>query len=144
MEVDSTFIGGRSRLTSVGGLIEPNGAQNRPPMEVDEEEDEKKNLDANCSSIENKLELVVYTDIFTTDQHNEIKASFERSLTLVQHSFKPSDFKELREVVSRNALNMVLDKYERVDSNDSICSCVIRLTHGLPCAHEISGYKREG
>ncbi|KAK3206077.1 hypothetical protein Dsin_020123 [Dipteronia sinensis] len=77
-------------------------------------------------------------------QHNEIKASFDRSLTLVQHSFKPSNFKELRGFVSRNALNMILDDYERVDSNDSICSCVVQLTHGLPCAHEISGYKREG
>ncbi|KAK3204894.1 hypothetical protein Dsin_018940 [Dipteronia sinensis] len=77
-------------------------------------------------------------------QHNEIKASFERSLTLVQHSFKPSDFKELRGFVSRNALNMVLDEYGRVDSNDSICSCVVRLTHWLSCAHEISGHKQEG
>ncbi|KAK2656644.1 hypothetical protein Ddye_009696 [Dipteronia dyeriana] len=77
-------------------------------------------------------------------QHNEIKASFERSLILMRHSFKPSDFKELRGFVSINALNMILDKYERVDSNDFICSCVVLLTHELPSVHEISGYKREG
>ena len=24
------------------------------------------------------------------------------------------------------------------------CGCIVRRTHGTPCAHEIAGYKREG
>ena len=37
-------------------------------------------------------------------QHTEIKGSFEKSLTLVQHNFKPEIFKELRGIISRNAI----------------------------------------
>ncbi|KAH7575551.1 hypothetical protein JRO89_XS02G0142600 [Xanthoceras sorbifolium] len=80
-------------------------------------------------------------------QHTEIKASFERSLTIVQHNFKAPIFEELRGFVPINAMNMILAESERADSIDldaSACGCVLRRTHGLPCAHEIAVYKHEG
>ncbi|KAL9409227.1 hypothetical protein AB3S75_047588 [Citrus x aurantiifolia] len=80
-------------------------------------------------------------------QHTEIKASLERSSTTVQHDFKPSVFKELRGFVSRNALNMIFCESKRADYiglDPLACGCVVRHTHGIPCAHEIARYKREG
>ncbi|KAJ4716771.1 FAR1-related sequence [Melia azedarach] len=79
-------------------------------------------------------------------QHNEIKASFERSSTIVQHNFKAPIFEELRGFVSLNAMNIILSEFERADSvrrSASACGCVFRRTHGLPCAHEIAEYKHE-
>lgn len=49
--------------------------------------------------------------------------------------------------VSINATNMVLDDSKRVNSvvlDASACGCALRHTHGIPCAHEIAMYKREG
>ncbi|XP_052300876.1 PKS-NRPS hybrid synthetase cheA-like [Citrus sinensis] len=80
-------------------------------------------------------------------QHTEIKASLERSSTIVQYDFKPSVFKELRGFVSRNALNMIFCESKRADYiglDPLACGCVVRRTHGIPCAHEIARYKREG
>lgn len=79
-------------------------------------------------------------------QHTEIRASFEQSINVVEHNFKPELFKELRGLVSRKALNMILDESKRANDtgiDTSLCKCVIRSTHGLPCAHEIAEYKRD-
>ncbi|KAJ0009922.1 hypothetical protein Pint_33440 [Pistacia integerrima] len=79
-------------------------------------------------------------------QHIEIKASFERSLTIVQHNFKDPIFEDLRGSVSLNAMNIILGEFKRADSTGldaSACGCVFRRTHGLPCAHEIARYKQE-
>ncbi|XP_028111572.1 uncharacterized protein LOC114309895 [Camellia sinensis] len=79
-------------------------------------------------------------------QHTDIKASFEKSLTVVQHQFKPSQFRELRGNVSISALEYLLVKSKRANSIDidvEACGCVLRHTHGLPCAHEIADYIRQ-
>ena len=76
-------------------------------------------------------------------QHTEIKASFEKSLTCVQHSFSPKEFKELRGNVSKCALERILGETKRaqyVGIDSSACGCSVRRTHGLPCAHEIAEY----
>ena len=74
-------------------------------------------------------------------QHTEIKGSFEKSLMLVQHNFKPEIFKELRGIISRNAMNMVLKQTQiaqKIGMDKLACGCVIRSTYGLPCAYEIA------
>lgn len=79
-------------------------------------------------------------------QHIEIKASFERSLTIVQHNFKDPIFEDIRGSVSLNAMNIILGEFKRAESiglDVSACGCVFRCTHGLPCAHEIARYKQE-
>lgn len=79
-------------------------------------------------------------------RHTEIKASLERSSTIVQYDFKPSVFKELRGFVSRNALNMIFCESKQADYiglDPLACGCVVRCTHGIPCAHGITRYKRE-
>ncbi|KAH6792406.1 hypothetical protein C2S52_002883 [Perilla frutescens var. hirtella] len=79
-------------------------------------------------------------------QCTEIKASFEQSLNVVEHNFKPILFRELRGLVSRKALNMILIESERANNvgiDTNLCGCIIRKTHGLPCAHEIAEYIRD-
>ncbi len=80
-------------------------------------------------------------------QHSSVKASLEKSLLVVQHNFKPAEFKELRGFISISALNHVLAQSKRANSvgfDDSNCGCAIRRTHGIPCAHQIARYRVEG
>ncbi|XP_028077088.1 uncharacterized protein LOC114279098 [Camellia sinensis] len=79
-------------------------------------------------------------------QHTDIRASFEKSLTVVQHQFKPSQFRELRGNVSISALEYLFEESKRANSigiDVEACGCVRRHTHGLPCAHEITDYIRQ-
>ncbi|XP_028122710.1 uncharacterized protein LOC114319847 [Camellia sinensis] len=79
-------------------------------------------------------------------KHIQVKASFEKSLTTVQHQFKLSQFRELRGNVSICALEYVLAESKRANSvgiDVVACGCVLRRTHGLPCAHEIANYMRQ-
>ena len=74
-------------------------------------------------------------------QHTEIKASFETSTHMVGHVFKVTLYKRLLGIVSRYALNQIVAEYKRVHyagKNPSHCGCVMRTTHGLPCACELS------
>ncbi|KAL5184873.1 Protein FAR1-RELATED SEQUENCE 5 [Glycine soja] len=68
-----------------------------------------------------------------TLQHTQIKASFETSTHMVGHVFK----------VTLYALNEIATEYERVayaGKTPSQCGCVMRSTHGLPCACELFKY----
>ncbi|KAH1222070.1 hypothetical protein GmHk_12G035323 [Glycine max] len=76
-------------------------------------------------------------------QHTEIDTSFETSTYVVGHVFKITLFKRLLGMVSRYALNQIVAEFERVHyvgKNPSHCGCVMRTTHGLPCACELSKY----
>ncbi|KAH1238594.1 hypothetical protein GmHk_08G023228 [Glycine max] len=78
-----------------------------------------------------------------TLQHVEIKASFETSTHVVGHVFKKTLYKRLLGMVSRDALNEIAFEVERLcylGNNPSSCGCVMRSTHGLPCACELSRY----
>ncbi|XP_057488525.1 protein FAR1-RELATED SEQUENCE 2-like [Actinidia eriantha] len=79
-------------------------------------------------------------------QHADIKSSFEKSLT-IQHNLKPIEFKELWGRISASALDMILVEMKRasfVGCDVVVCGCVFRRTYGLPCAHEIADYMRDG
>ncbi|KAH1203363.1 hypothetical protein GmHk_17G049628 [Glycine max] len=68
-----------------------------------------------------------------TLQHTQIKASFETSTHVVGHV----------RMVSRYVLNEIAAEFERVHyagKNPSSCGCVMRTTHGLRCACELSRY----
>ncbi|KAL5148735.1 putative protein FAR1-RELATED SEQUENCE 10 [Glycine soja] len=78
-----------------------------------------------------------------TLQHVEIKASFETSTHVVGHVYKKTLYKRLLGMVSRDALNQIASKVDRLrylDNNLSSCGCVMRSMHGLPCACELSRY----
>ena len=61
----------------------------------------------NWTKIHNLLEL----------QHISIKALFEKSKTIiVQHNFKPSEYKELCGNIFKNALDKILAKTKRANS----------------------------
>ncbi|XP_057496891.1 uncharacterized protein LOC130781651 isoform X1 [Actinidia eriantha] len=93
-------------------------------------------FESSWTKIHNLLEL----------QHVDIKSSFEKSLT-IQHNLKPIEFKELWGRISASALDMLLVEMKRasfVGCDAFACGCVIRRTYGLPCAHEIADYMRDG
>ncbi|KAH1213377.1 Protein FAR1-RELATED SEQUENCE 6 [Glycine max] len=78
-----------------------------------------------------------------TLQHVEIKASFETSTHVVGHVHKKTLYMRLLRMVSRDALNQIASEVDRLrylDNNLSSCGCVMRSTHGLPCACEFSRY----
>jgi len=78
-----------------------------------------------------------------TLQYTEIKASFETSTHVVGHVFKKTLYKRLLGMVSRYALNQIATEFERVHyagKNPSTCGCVMRSTHDLHCACELSKY----
>ncbi|KAL5160136.1 putative protein FAR1-RELATED SEQUENCE 10 [Glycine soja] len=78
-----------------------------------------------------------------TLQHVEIKASFETSTHVVGHVYKKTLYKRLLGMVSRDALNQIASEIDRLcylGNNLSSCGCVMRSTHGLPCACELSRY----
>ncbi|KAL5123967.1 Protein FAR1-RELATED SEQUENCE 6 [Glycine soja] len=78
-----------------------------------------------------------------TLQHVEIKASFETSTHVVGHVYKKTLYKRLLRMVSRDALNQITSEVDRLrylSNNPSSCGCVMRSTHGLPCACELSRY----
>jgi len=78
-----------------------------------------------------------------TLQHTEIKSSFEKSINVVDHMHNTPLYNKLQGFVSRSALSHITDEYDRVKSvgtDSSKCCCVIRTTHGLPCACELARY----
>jgi len=78
-----------------------------------------------------------------TLQHTEIKASFETSTHVVRHVFKVTLYKKLLDMISRYVLYQIIVEYERVTyaGIDSYhYGCVMRTTHGLPCACELARY----
>lgn len=97
----------------------------------------QENFESLGINIHNLLEL----------QHTSIKASFERCKTVVQQSFKLVEFKKLRGNVSISAMERILaeTKHIGVVGVDSVaCRCILRYTHGLPYAHEIAEYSKQG
>jgi len=78
-----------------------------------------------------------------TLQHTKIRASFETSTHVVGHVFKKILYKSLLGMISRYALNQIAAEFERVHyagNNPSGCGCVMRMTHDIPCACELSKY----
>ncbi|KAH1265977.1 hypothetical protein GmHk_01G001574 [Glycine max] len=78
-----------------------------------------------------------------TLQHTQIKASFKTNTHVVEHVFKVTLYKKQLGMVSRYALNEIAAEYECVayaGKNLSRCGCVMRSTHGLPCACELFKY----
>ena len=62
---------------------------------------------------------------------------------VVGHVFKVTLYKKLLGMVSRYTLNEIVAEYECVayaGKNPSRYQCVMRTTHGLPCAYELSKY----
>ena len=77
-------------------------------------------------------------------QHNEIKASFVMSLHVLTHSFnKTLLYKGLLGMVSKYALVHIAEEFNKVQFvgfDKKKCGCVLRKTHGLPCACELARY----
>jgi len=78
-------------------------------------------------------------------QHTEINASFEKSINVVLYNLKLSQFKLLRGFVSVGALKKIVKESKKINIvgvKAQGCKCLLRKTHGLPCAHELAEYDR--
>ncbi|GMP60349.1 hypothetical protein CsSME_00023251 [Camellia sinensis var. sinensis] len=76
------------------------------------------NFECSWTKIHSLLEL----------QHVDIKASFEKSLTVIQHQLKPSHFREFRSNISIIPLDHVLTESKRADNvaiDASVCGYVV-------------------
>lgn len=80
-------------------------------------------------------------------QFTDIKASFEVSIKELQERHRVGILREVIGAISIAAIDHILKEKKRagyktldVDS----CGCVLRHTHGLPCAHELIKYEEEG
>ncbi|XP_073224785.1 protein FAR-RED IMPAIRED RESPONSE 1-like [Cicer arietinum] len=76
-------------------------------------------------------------------QHNEIIASFEKSIIQKVHRYSNKLYANLHGVVSKNAIDHIAAEYDRVKYvgiDQTECRCTIRTTHGQPCACEIARY----
>jgi len=76
-------------------------------------------------------------------QHNQIKASFEMSLNVATHSYNISLYKGLLGMGSKYALVHIAEEFNKVKFvgfDKKKCGCVLRYTHGLPCACELARY----
>ncbi|KAI3993276.1 hypothetical protein MKX01_010019 [Papaver californicum] len=105
------------------------------------------------------------------DQINQISASNEKTLNYINRKHQIPAFAELKNHVSHHALDLILFDLEQladveskehtpqhalklrqlefnqsVDASTGItsCRCRISYTHGLPCAHEVLNYIRDG
>ncbi|KAL5172730.1 hypothetical protein HKD37_16G045424 [Glycine soja] len=76
-------------------------------------------------------------------QHTDIRSSFENNIHIVGHNFNVNLYKRLCECISRYALNHIVDEFDRVKFigvNTLCCGCIVRCTHGVPCACELVRY----
>ncbi|KAI3904950.1 hypothetical protein MKW92_009920 [Papaver armeniacum] len=76
-----------------------------------------------------------------------VKAKFQQTLTFIKHEHRIDDFNGLHHHVSQYALNFIISEISRLEKSRSIaenlCGCILHKTHGLPCAHMISEYRRQ-
>ncbi|KAI3977395.1 hypothetical protein MKX01_000308 [Papaver californicum] len=80
-------------------------------------------------------------------QFTDIKASFEVSMKELQERHKVGILREVIGAISIAAMDYILKEkkrggYKELDAD--ACGCVLRRTHGLPCAHELIEYEVEG
>ncbi|OVA20944.1 hypothetical protein BVC80_8835g5 [Macleaya cordata] len=78
---------------------------------------------------------------------SEIKADFEKSLTQTKHRYQIKHLTKLRNYVSHLALDRLVDELDRIGKEGMTkadCRCVVRSTHGLPCACELVRFQAEG
>jgi len=76
-------------------------------------------------------------------QHNEIKASFERSLNLMSDSYKALSYRRLVEYISICALELLAPKLERVKKigfDTSRYGYILKQTYGVSCPCELAQY----
>lgn len=74
-------------------------------------------------------------------QITAIIASFQQSAVVTEHKFNFGLYKKLRGVVSRHCLQEIHDERKRsmdIGTDKSKCGCVIRITHGIPCACQLA------
>ncbi|KAK9102958.1 hypothetical protein Sjap_020212 [Stephania japonica] len=84
-----------------------------------------------------------------THQQNNLEASFNRSMHIVVHEFQHRMYNNIVGFVSKHAFDVISREARLVSEGGvghdfSLCGYVLRVTHGLPCAHEISIYMLDG
>ncbi|XP_038721967.1 uncharacterized protein LOC120014118 [Tripterygium wilfordii] len=100
-----------------------------------------------CSSQSDLERSMSWIHQVILSQDTAIKASIERSQTIIQHRFNIPHLRDLCGFVSIEALNLMLIEFERSKDVGQVaykCGCHLRMSYGLPCAHEQAMYVSEG
>uniref|UniRef100_A0A803PB10 OTU domain-containing protein n=1 Tax=Cannabis sativa TaxID=3483 RepID=A0A803PB10_CANSA len=80
-------------------------------------------------------------------QEDNYTWALDRLKNMMDIDFLPNEVVTDRELALINAIEKVFQESKRGDwvgLDIHACGCVIRRTHGLPCAHEINEYQLEG
>lgn len=77
----------------------------------------------------------------------DIDQAMQHSRRMFNHVHnREKDFRDIRSHVSTYAMDLLLEEQRRSTGIGNIrenCGCVLRSTHGLPCAHELATYYLE-
>ncbi|XP_038702578.1 uncharacterized protein LOC119999133 [Tripterygium wilfordii] len=104
----------------------------------------KRYLCSSQSDLERSMSCIHHVIL---SQDIAIKASIERSQTIVQHQFNIQHLQDLCDFVSIEALNMMLMEFEWSKDVGHIaykCECHLHKSYGLLCAHEQAMYVSKG
>jgi len=96
-----------------------------------------------CNSLGDLCSICEAMNNMITLQHTKVKASFETSTNVVEHVFKVTLYERLIDMVFRYALNQIAIEFEWVNYvgiDSSRYGCIMRTTHGIPCACELARY----
>ncbi|KAJ0744143.1 putative OTU domain, FHY3/FAR1 family protein [Helianthus annuus] len=85
--------------------------------------------------------IVRHIDEVVNSQYTIVKDSFEKSRTVLMHKHNLPMLKLLHGSVSHEALDIIIAERHLKRSH---CRCQVRKCYGLPCACEISKYKKAG
>ncbi|XP_022025181.1 uncharacterized protein LOC110925532 [Helianthus annuus] len=85
--------------------------------------------------------FIGHVDEVVNSQYTIVKDSFEKSRTVVMHKHNLPMLKLLRGFISHEALDIIIAERRL---NRSHCRCQVRKCYALPCACEISKYKKAG
>jgi len=98
------------------------------------------------SSLETSVSKI---DKMLINQFSDIKASFEKSINIPRYKHANDNiYSQLICRVSLEAMALI-DKQLEAASDASpylvdMCACPIKITHGLPCRHDIADYRNRG
>jgi len=76
-------------------------------------------------------------------QQTVIKALFQKITSVIEHKFNTLVYKNLSGFVLREAQDMIFYELQQVNTigtDSSACGCTLRVTHGLPCACELTEF----
>ncbi|KAI8535884.1 hypothetical protein RHMOL_Rhmol10G0209300 [Rhododendron molle] len=85
-------------------------------------------------------------DKMLENQFGEIRRSFQRSINIPRHwQINDELFQQVRTRISLEAMELINDQLQCAEDASylqfGLCECTIKITHGLPCRHDLAYYR---